>query len=311
MIGLEMFPDTEQRSLDQWRDGLLTEEGFVKLSRWYEHWGYHWHYYRDIFLYARDRALPMFALNTPREVVNAVRRKGLANLTPEEAARIPPKIDTDSADHLAFFKASFDEGDALHGGMSDEAWKGMLAAQATWDASMGYNAVQVLQKTPRQDAIMVVLVGSGHVAYGLGIERQARIWFDGGIASIIPVPAVDPDDRPIKTVQASYANFVWGIATEDETLFPTLGVQTKAAEGTDGLRQVLMVDQDSAASRAGFAPGDVIVSFDGQAVRDREGLNRLMAAKSWGDSATVVVRRDGQEKTLTALFRRSPPASTP
>ena len=31
MIGLEMFPYTEQKSLDNWRDGLLTEAGF---SHW-------------------------------------------------------------------------------------------------------------------------------------------------------------------------------------------------------------------------------------------------------------------------------------
>src|SRR5512137_2934952 len=29
LIGLEMYPYTEQRFLDQWRDGLLTEEGFI------------------------------------------------------------------------------------------------------------------------------------------------------------------------------------------------------------------------------------------------------------------------------------------
>ena len=35
MIGLEMFPYTEQRSLDNWRDGLLTEAAFLTLARWY------------------------------------------------------------------------------------------------------------------------------------------------------------------------------------------------------------------------------------------------------------------------------------
>ncbi len=48
----------------------------------------------------------MFAINTPREVVAAVRKKGFAGLTDEEAAHIPARIDTDSADHLRLFKAS-------------------------------------------------------------------------------------------------------------------------------------------------------------------------------------------------------------
>jgi len=307
MIGLEMFPYTEQRSLDQWREGKMSEEAFVSGARWYEFWGYHWNYYRDIFLYARDRGIPMYALNTPREVVNAVRRKGLANLTPEEAAHVPPKVDVDSAEHMTLFKASFDEADAMHGGMSDEAWQRMLAAQATWDASMGYNAVKVLKKSPRADTIMVVLVGSGHAAYGLGIERQARQWFDGRIASIIPVPVADSDSKPIEAVKASYANFVWGIPAELHTEYPALGLSSKAAEGTEGLRQVIAVEKNSLAERAGFAVGDVILSADGQPVKGLETLNIAVASHTWGDAATFVVRRGDEQKTLTVYFRRVPP----
>jgi hypothetical protein len=251
----------------------------------------------------------MFALNTPREVITAVRRKGLAALSPEEAARIPPNIDVDSADHLAFFKASFEEGDALHGGMNDEAWKSMLAAQATWDATMGYNAVKRLQDRPDRDVIMVVLVGSGHVAYGVGIERQARQWFDGGIASIVPVPVCDDKGQAIARVRATYANFVWGVQYEGETAYPTLGLSTRAVEGSS-LRQVIQVEKSSAAAAAGFEVGDTLVSMDGQALTNREMLNRLMAGKTWGDASTVVVKRGDREVPLTVVFRRTPQSET-
>ena len=38
-------------------DKALTEDGFVKEARWYRNWGYHWDYYRDIFLFARANAI--------------------------------------------------------------------------------------------------------------------------------------------------------------------------------------------------------------------------------------------------------------
>ena len=85
MIGLEMYPYTEQASLDLWNAGAVDENEFVSKSRWYKNWGYHWYYYRDIFLFARQNGIRMFGVNTPREVVSAVRRKGFQNLTPEEA----------------------------------------------------------------------------------------------------------------------------------------------------------------------------------------------------------------------------------
>ncbi len=309
MIGLEMFPYTEQRVLDQWRDHLLTEEGFVTLSRWYEHWGYHWRYYRDIFLFARDHGIPMVAVNTPRDVVAAVRKKGFANLTPEEAAHIPPSgVDVDSPDHMTFFRSSFTEGDALHGGMTDDAWKSMLSAQATWDATMGWNAVEALKKRGTPETLMVVLVGSGHVAYDVGIARQVRRWFDGPIGTLIPVP-VTTESTSIDHVRASYASFVWGVMPEEFSVFPSLGISTRAGE--NGRRVVIQVEKDSAAARAGFALNDVLVSMDGHPLPDREALNMRMARKAWGDGARFVVQRGGQEETLTVYFRRTPPRVAP
>jgi uncharacterized iron-regulated protein len=305
LIGLEMYPYTEQRYLDMWHERLLTEDGFVRLSRWYENWGYHWNYYRDIFLLARDEAIPLFAVNTPREVVNAVRRKGFENLTEEEAAHIPKDIDVDSEEHMTFFRAVFaDETGPVHGQMSEEAWKGMLAAQATWDATMGYNAVKALERHGGKDAIMVVLVGSGHVAYGVGIERQVARWSDIRVASLIPVP-VRTRTGDVGQARASYANFIWGIAPEIAPLYPSLGVSTRPVDHS--LRQVIQVEKESAGGRAGFQVNDVILSMDGQPLRDRETMNRLLSEKRWGDSAVFEVRRDSETITLTAFFRRTLP----
>ena len=307
LVGLEMYPYTEQKSLDEWNAGGMNEDDFVTKSRWYEYWGYNWRYYRDIFFFARDRRIPMVAVNTPREVVAAVRRKGLANLTPEEAAHIPREIDSDNADHMLFFKTTFEgEEGPVHGqNMPEEMWKNMLSAQATWDATMAHNAVQALKRDADPNAIMVVLVGSGHVAYGLGIERQARRFFDGGISSIIPLAVAD-SDGPIPSVRASYANFLWGVPDAIDSEYPSLGISTSVGEG-ETARRVLMVQKDTAGERAGFKPGDIILSVDGTPLEDKETYNRLLAAKRWGDQVRVGIRRGNEELTLTAVFRRTFP----
>lgn len=299
LIGLEMFPYTEQRSLDQWRDGLLTEAGFVTLARWYEFWGYHWNYYREIFLYARDNRIPMYAVNTPRAVVTAVRQKGIEGLSEADRQRIPPHVDTGSPDHLLFFQSAFDDDSSMHGHMPESMLKSMEAAQATWDASMAYNSVNALKAAP-PGSIMVVLVGSGHVAYGVGIEHQARQWFDGKITALIPVPVEDEDGKPVKSVKASYANFVWGVPYEADSLYPSLGFST-----SESARKIIAVEKDSIAARAGLEVGDEILALDGVPTPDRESWNRQMATKNWGDTALVTVRRAGAELRLKADLRRT------
>jgi uncharacterized iron-regulated protein len=310
LIGLEMYPYTEQRFLDDWSMGYLTETGFIQTSHWYKNWGYHWNYYRDIFLFAREHNLRMFAVNTPREIVSAVRKKGFQNLTAEEAAHIPSKIDTSSEDHFSLFKAFFEEETGMHGSMDDNMARSMFDAQCTWDATMGFNAVRALKEFGDKDTIMVVLIGSGHVAYGMGAQRQATKWYDGKMASLIPVQVIDDKERIIETVRASYADFVWGLPQEKDTLYPDLGLSTGEIPG-ESRRKVISVSKDSVAKTAGFQVGDILLSMDGVSLGDREALNRLMAGKAWGDSAAIIVRRGDLEITIQVFFRRQTPPQPP
>jgi serine protease Do len=80
------------------------------------------------------------------------------------------------------------------------------------------------------------------------------------------------------------------------------------------------VTPDSAADRAGLKRGDVIESFNGQAVTDINSLRNHVADAAPGSTASVVVNRDGAEKTVSvkldeaetgkALARKGEPASS-
>ena len=284
----------ERRPLD--RDRVRRQGALVRT------WGYHWGYYRDVLLFARAQAIQIFAINAPRELVAAVRKTGIAGLSPEQAKRMPPRVDTESADHLALFKAQVGGGDALHGGMTDETWKGMQAAQATWDAAMAWNAVQALRGATDANTIMVVLVGSGHVAYGLGIERQARAWFDGAVASVIAVPMAD-DTGPTSPVRASYANFVWGVARELASAWPSLGLSTRAGDG--GRRAIIDVEKDGPAAPAGLKVGDIILTIDDVPIDSREALARQVASYNWGDVSRVTITRGAEQLTVNVPLRRT------
>ena len=310
LVGLEMYPATaaEQQWLDRWHaDKTLSEDAFLQESHWYRSWGYHWNYYRDVFLYARENGIRMFGVNVPRDVVQTARTKGFEALAPEQRALLPERVDTESAEHQRLFRAFFGEADSLHGSMPDAMFQGMFRAQCTWDAAMGWQALQALKKHGGDCAIMVVLVGSGHVAYGLGAERQARLWFDGKTASVIPIPIREEEGEPlVAKVQASYANFVWGLPPSTHPLYPSVGISTPEQKSGERYK-VIMVGKDSPAAAAGFLVGDELVSIDGVAYTDKETVNRLMAGKRWGDAVDYKVMRKGQEQALTVYLRRQPP----
>jgi S1-C subfamily serine protease len=183
----------------------------------------------------------------------------------------------------------------------------MYRAQCTWDAAMGWNALQALKRHGGENAIMVVLIGAGHVAYGLGAERQARLWFDGKTASVIPIPVrEDESEATVTKVQASYADFVWGLPPSTDPVYPTVGISTPEQK-TGERYKVIMVAKDSPAAAAGFKVGDELVSIEGVPYTDKETVNRLMSEKRWGDALSYKVLRDGQEQALVAYLRRQPP----
>src|SRR5690606_12433836 len=129
-IGLEMLPASAQAALDDWVDGRLSDDEFLERSRWYEHWGYDWRYYRDLFAFARDHRIPMHGINIPRAIVTAVRRGGLDALDAEQSAHLPPRVDVDSPELRAYLEAALGGGSA-HGQLDEQTWKGLVAAQAT------------------------------------------------------------------------------------------------------------------------------------------------------------------------------------
>ena len=73
--------------------------------------------------------------------------------------------------------------------------------------------------------------------------------------------------------------------------------QALAVPGAQGAL-VLEVLPHSAAARAGLAPGDVIVAFDGKPVRDHNELMRLTTQARPGDAAAVEFIRRGERKRI-------------
>lgn len=300
LIGLEMFPWTRQQVLDDWVAGHYTEEGFLAQADWYDNWGYHWNYYRDIFLYAREHRLRLVAVNSPRPVIRTVRAEGFEALSPVDRARFPPTLAPPSDEHQRLFRAAFAADDSLH--MAPAALAGLYRAQLAWDATMGWNAVQALAADGRPDAVMVVLIGSGHVTYGLGSQRQVAPYYAGRMAAIVPVPLPGPGSAG-RPVQASYADFVWGVMAEPAPLYPSLGVSLMGPVGKDPTR-VIQVAPRSPAARAGVRVGDVLVNVGNAPVDGDAALRRALHPYRWGDVVALAVRRDGEAVTLAVPLRR-------
>ncbi len=301
ILGLEMFPWDPQPALDRWSRGELTETQFLDESRWYEVWSHHFGHYREIFAFARDNRLRIVGLNAPREVVRDVRAKGFDVLSPEIRSRMPPTVDLGNTEHRALVQSYFDADDPLHAKMTAEQQEGVYRAQVTWDASMGWQAGQALSSPSDPREIVVVLIGGGHVAYGLGAERQLRSSFKGQTATLIPVTVSSGAKRT--EVSAAYANFLWGVPQTAQPTLPVLGVSLMGRIGKEPTK-VIQIETGSTADLAGVKVGDILRELDGAKIDGTAALQRKIGDYRWGDSAKLRLERDTQSLTLPIDFRR-------
>jgi uncharacterized iron-regulated protein len=189
-VGLEMFRAENQELLDKWwRWGMPTEQ-FEALYR--ENWGIPWPLYRDIFLYTRQKRIPLVGLNVPREILAKVAREGYGSLTEAERKRLPPGLTcTIDEEYRALIRKTFTE----HAHASGRSFEHFCEAQMVWDTAMAIHALDYLDKNP--GSRIVILAGSVH-AWKYAIPRQiATMRPDVTVSVILP----DPDGKGGLTVE--------------------------------------------------------------------------------------------------------------
>jgi len=196
-VGLEMFPKKEQKRLDDWVSGRIKEKDFIPI--FYETWGYGWGLYKDIFLYARNKKIPLIGLNVPREITRKVAQKGFKSLSMEELSELPPGITCDlDQRYMDFIKRIFE-----YKGNNDDTFRNFCEAQVIWDQSMAWYLSQYLKANP--DKLVIVLSGTVH-AWKYGIPRQLQKFITVKYRVILPdIPGdyhtVTRDDADYMVIQ--------------------------------------------------------------------------------------------------------------
>ena len=287
-IGMEFFQQPFQKWLDAWIAGELSEAEMLEKTQWYDRWRFDYRLYRPLLRFAREHGIPIIALNVPRELTDKVSQKGLAGLSRDERAQLPAEIDrSDQA-----YRQRLHEVFSRHQKNDESRFERFLDVQYSWDEGMAERIADYLRAHPEKT--LVVLAGSGHLAYGSGIPNRVARRLP--VSSVILLPA-DTNDEPEK------ADYLVGVEQRQLPPKGLMGVMIGQAE--DGV-VVEGVTPHSAAEGAGVKPGDRIRRIGGAPVATLTDVRLLMLDKRPGDQVQVRFERDGKplEMTLT-LGRRS------
>jgi uncharacterized iron-regulated protein len=187
VIGVEMLPRSAQPALDAWTAGRSSEAEFLKAVRWTETWGHDPELYLPLFRFARDRHIPMLALNVEQTLVAKVARNGWAAVPVAERQGVG-----DPAPAAEAYRRSLAEVFAAHAGPDDGdrgRFERFAQAQLTWDRAMAEAMAEGAAARPA--ATVIGIAGRGHVEHGWGISRQLE---DLGAAKPMLLLAMRPEE---------------------------------------------------------------------------------------------------------------------
>ncbi|MGD8534467.1 MAG: ChaN family lipoprotein [Candidatus Aminicenantes bacterium] len=297
-VGLEMFPVTNQEALNKWSVGILSQEEFIQESQWYVNWNFNFEFYKGIFKFVKDSKIPLYALNAPRKLITKVRMQGWDALS-EEEKEIVPNPDLSHEGHKTLIRTIFESAELPHqmkGKGLEMAFAGLYRAQSAWDEVMAFNAVRA-QK--RENKKVVVLAGSGHLLYNLGINRRAHERTRQPFKTVICVEV--PEGESSVQVARTLADYVWGIPEEKRPAFPSVGLKLKKFEGLDNL-VIESRPIDGVALKAGFKKGDVILSVDGMSFFDMNKLRIYLAQFKWEEEVKFKLLREARQVEILLKF---------
>lgn len=197
VIGIEYLPRSAQPVLDDFNAGRIDVDGLRQQSKWDEVWRHSFESYRPILELAREKSIPLRALNIDRTFVRQVGKEGFTAASANGApiGRPAPASPAYATSLEAVFRAHAREA-------SPQAVANFVDAQTVWDRAFAEGLAAIL--TDRPGAIAIGLMGSGHVSYGHGARHQLAAISKASVFSAIAAPTAAPCDPEASSADALF-----------------------------------------------------------------------------------------------------------
>jgi len=273
-IGMEFFQQPFQEHLDAYVAGEIDEREMLLRTEYYDRWKYDFRLYAPILRYARDNAIPVIALNVPKELTEKVGRLGFDGLDEASRALLPQDIDRSNERYRSRIKEVYEQHPVRDGGDFDKFFE----AQLLWDEGMAERAADYLSQNP--DMRMVILAGQGHIAYRDGIPNRLARRIEATSAVVVHSAGQTPE--------AEMGDYL--LLAKSASLPPAGKLGIYMAQD-NGKVKLSAFSDDSAAREAGLEEGDVILSINGAQVGSQADVRAMMWDKKPGEAVSLAVAR--------------------
>lgn len=274
-IGMEFFQLPFQPVLDDYIAGKIDEKEFLRKSEYFQRWRVDYRNYRPIIRFAKEKGIPLLALDLSEELRKKIARNEMDNLSAAEIAQLPKEIDRSNNDYREMLQSIF----SMHPDSAN--FERFVEVQLSRDEAMAQTAAVYLQQHPK--ARMVILAGGGHMVYRFGIPNR--------LARRIDAPSVVVLNDSVKQYDNQVADYMLLPAPLSLPKEARLGLALDISK--PGQLSINGFMDNSPAIGAGLKKGDRLISIDGESLAQMADLKIALLDKNAGDKVQVKVQRAG------------------
>ncbi|MHC4276112.1 MAG: ChaN family lipoprotein [Planctomycetota bacterium] len=310
-IGMEMFKRPYQAVLDRWSRGEITEEELLEGSRWEQEWGYDYDLYNDILDFARKKKIPIIALSVSKELQKKVSRGGLDGLSYSDRRKLPA-IDTSDKYHRRYLQKIF-KGHMDRGGDFEKFYD----VQCVWEDVMADSISRYLLSPEGKDKRFLAFLGDSHIVYHFGVPKRVFRSTHLPYATVytyelMPEEPDDEDDDGEKDKDEEHGLFLDDIPLQPadfvRVIHPArrqekravLGVMVRDIESDKVVIQDVL--KGSPAELAGLQVGDIVLSMDGQRMKEVQDVILHLHGKKLEEKCNMEISREGRKQLVEVSF---------
>ncbi len=294
-IGVEWFQRPFQRHLDDYIAGRIDEAELLGRTGYFQRWRFDYRLYRPILRYAREHGIPVIALNASQELIEEVSNSGASAVSERLRTQLPDDYDRTDQKYAQRLRSLFDS----HPGDAERSFDRFLDVQLTWDESMAQTAADYLKANPEHR--MIVLAGSGHIAYRSGIPNRLQRRLEGLRSAVILAGESQWDPQA-----ADYL-----VLSQEQQLPPPGLLGAFLDDGDSGGLRITGFSAESPLEAAGVNKGDVLLDINGNRLKDFAALKIALIDSRPGDVVEVAYEHTDwlgrkREKTASVTLQGRP-----
>ena len=183
VLGNEWFTPDQNKLLDSFVEGSISEEKFLEKTSWTKRIGFEYKSFKPLYDFIIKSKGRLRGINLTKEQQKDISQRNLKSMNASDKL-FYEKLDLNTTIHQTMLEPFFKDCHAYSHSIEDCEQR-MYRVQVAWESKMAYEVLKLFKKLDK-DEVLIVFTGAMHLENGLGVNLRFSRLSDQPFLTLIP-----------------------------------------------------------------------------------------------------------------------------